>query len=148
MTDYPLNDAPFLQYGLIVRPDGRGGFAANVPLIGYHSTEFSIGYGGSGPAELALATLAAYLPAPTPEEESARLDLRGGAYERAAADLSLWADELGPRKTRVNRLVFALHQDFKWDFISTMPDTGGNVSLEDIGRWMRTKKAMVCPSAQ
>ncbi|TXG86273.1 MAG: hypothetical protein E6R14_03235 [Thermomicrobiales bacterium] len=140
--------ASFADKGLIVQPDGRGGFKANVAPIGYHSTEFSVGYAGSGAAELALATLAAYLPAPTPEELASRLALRGGDFERAAADLSLWADILGPQRIRVNRLAVALHQDFKWEFITPMPQSGGHVTLEEIEQWLEANKAQIHRSAR
>lgn len=148
MNEHQHGLASFADKGLIVQPDGRGGFKANVTPIGYHSTEFSVGYGGSGPAELALATLATYLPAPTPEELASRLALRGGDFERAAADLSLWADILGPQRIRVNRLAVALHQDFKWEFITPMPQSGGHVSLEEIERWLEANKAQIHRSAR
>lgn len=84
------------------RVDGR--VMTNVPhRIVYHSPSgFEFGYGGSGPADLALNILA------------------------------LFTDE---------KTAFRLHQDFKWQFIATMPHEGGVIKREDIVNWLRERDA-------
>jgi hypothetical protein len=75
----------------------------NVPQrIVYHSpTGLAWGYGGSGPADLALNILSLYIDA----KEAQRY-----------------------------------HQDFKWQFIATMPEQGGTIKREDILRWIEERK--------
>ena len=34
-----------------------------------------------------------------------------------------------------------LHQDFKWEFISPLPEAGGTIPREAILRWIEAKKA-------
>lgn len=58
---------------------------------------FEWGYGGSGPADLALNILSLVLP---------------------------------------KRKAYELHQDFKWEFIATMPEKGGIIKKEDIIDWI------------
>lgn len=103
-------------------PDGT--VTANVPrsVIHHSPSGWEIGYGGSGPADLALAILNAFLPPASP---------RAGE-----------ADELvrcyrGAR----SREAWRLHQDFKWDFLSGMPKDGGTITRETIERWLASKGA-------
>lgn len=111
LTDVP----PITEVGLICRRLEDGRAAANVPhVIKYHSPDgFEWGYGGSGPAELALNALHVML----------QYNGRGirNAF-RSGADVSQDA--------------FVLHQDFKWAFLATMPKAGGHVPLEVINEWI------------
>jgi len=91
---------PIEGFGDIVcNPDGT----TNVPhYIKYHSpTGLAWGYGGSGPADLALNALAVYIG-----EEEAKL----------------------------------YHQEFKWEFIATMPKEGGTIKRDDVMRWIEEKR--------
>ncbi len=62
--------------------------------IGWHSSEFNYGYGGSGPAELALAILADWF------DESINLN-------------NIWSG---------HNQAWDLHQDFKWTFLADHVD--------------------------
>ncbi len=60
-------------------------------------TGFEYGYGGSGPAQLALALL---------------------------------ADATGH-----DCLAVALHQEFKWEFVSRFPREGFTITADEVRRW-------------
>lgn len=81
--------------------------------IHYHSQDFSWGYNGSGPADLALAILADHFE----EDPDAVL----------AAVRSMWA----PRSKAVR-----LYQDFKSAFIANAPPLVFRVSTPAIDRWL------------
>lgn len=67
----------------------------------HHSPDgFEWGYGGSGPAELALNILILFCDRDT---------------------------------------AWRLHQDFKWQFIATMPKEGGYISAESIIAWIKNQ---------
>jgi len=68
----------------------------SLEVFDHSPTGFSWGYGGSGPAQLALAILLRYIP-----EKEAVL----------------------------------LHQDFKWKFIATLPQTDFETEI-DIREWI------------
>jgi DNA-directed RNA polymerase subunit RPC12/RpoP len=82
------------------------GIHTNVPQrIKQHSpTGFEWGYGGSGPADLALNIL------------------------------SLFAGQ---------EFAERYHQDFKREFIASMPHEGGMIRREDIIQWIKEKEASV-----
>jgi len=70
--------------------------------IKYHSpTGFEWGFGGSGPADLALNILSYFVP----------------------------VDE-----------AFRLHQEFKWEFIASVPFDGGTIKNEAIRAWIKSKE--------
>ena len=58
--------------------------------IGWHSNEFEFGYGGSGPAELALAILADW-----------------------------FGERISIANMHESSIAWDLHQEFKWRFIAT-----------------------------
>lgn len=113
-------------FGLMVKRLPTGEIVANVPhAIKYHSpTGFEIGYGGSGPAELALNVLHVLLP-PT------EADL-------GAAEAGGWSD---PSLVGVSHLAFRLHQAFKWDFIAPMDTQGGCIEIAVIRSWIASQRA-------
>lgn len=80
----------------------------------FHSPDgFEWGYGGSGPADLALNILHVSLPVGCDHEEPVKL-FRG----------------------KCSAIAFQLHQDFKRDFIATMPDEGGVIHAAEIDSWI------------
>lgn len=86
-----------------------------LPHIALHSPDgFEWGYGGSGPADLALAILADYF------EEPADLVL--------AAARSMWA----PRSKAV-----ALHQDFKAYVVAHLAGPAWKIPVEQIEAWLK-----------
>jgi Family of unknown function (DUF6166) len=99
-------------------PDGV--VHVNVPhVVVHHSPDgFECGYGGSGPADLALNILAAYLPI---SKNRAR------CFEG-----------------EVSAEAYALHQNFKWEFIASMPRTGGDIPAEIIRAWI-SKNSLLPP---
>lgn len=72
----------------------------NQRIVDHSPDGFEWGYGGSGPADLALNILSLLLP---------------------------------------KRKAYELHQEFKWEFIATMPEKGGIIKKEDIIEWIESR---------
>ena len=87
----------------------------------HHSpTGYEWGYGGSGPADLALNILAAVLPRRDPDDrDRVRLDDRSWVSER----------------------VWNLHQHFKWELIARLPREGFTLSRQDVHAWINASHA-------
>lgn len=127
-TDEPL--MPRLNSGarkvLLVRNNDK--VYTNVPhLAVQHSPSgFEWGYAGSGPADLALnICMWAY----TQLE-----DVTGGALKDSDPDtIKVWGGQ------KVHRAVFEMYQDFKFQFIATMPREGGEIDTEKILKWVSTR---------
>ncbi len=101
--------------GDVERP---GGAVTNVPhLVVHHSPNgFEFGYGGSGPADLALNACQLYL------------NMTGyTGKETKCYDGTCWS------------LAFALHQQFKSYFIASAPKTGRIVPFVEIDEWFKTR---------
>ena len=126
------------RLGLIVERVGAD-IRANVAHIPCHSNGFECGYGGSGPADLALAVLHALIPPPAQADEEKLWELDHSEFIKADEDPRLWSVEVGPDKARVSRLAYGLHQAFKSKFIATMPKEGGFVPIEQIRRFIETE---------
>jgi hypothetical protein len=84
----------------------------------HHSpTGYEWGYGGSGPADLALNILAAVLPRRDPDDpDRVRLADRSWVSER----------------------TWNLHHHLKWELIASLPRTGFTLSRKDILDWLNT----------
>lgn len=94
--------------------DADGTLQASVAHLAHHSPAgFECGYGGSGPADLALSILAAFVPARA-----------GVATERLY------------KGARCSRFAWMHHQQFKWAFIATLPKEGGVIRALDIREWI------------
>ncbi len=101
--------------------DADGTLQASVAHLAHHSpTGFECGYGGSGPADLALSILAAFVPA------------RAGV-----------ATEQLYKGQRCSRFAWAYHQQFKWEFIATLPKEGGALRAAAIREWIAAREAEV-----
>lgn len=99
--------------------DEQGILRANVRHLAHHSPAgFECGYGGSGPADLALAILAAFVP---PREPSDRERLWDGQH--------------------CSRFAWTYHQAFKWQFISSMPKEGGTIPADAIEAWIAARQS-------
>lgn len=85
----------------------------NVPHKPVHRSPsgFAWGYSGSGPSELALCILNLFIPA----DSSPPVDCYRGTCSQTA---------------------WALHQDFKDEFITTMPASGGTIPADIIRNWI------------
>ena len=107
--DFTLFDP--LENGLILRRES-GNVWTNVPhVVTHHSpTGYEFGYGGSGPADLALNICEVMLN---------RLGYIGPRTKCWDGDCF--------------ELAFQLHQAFKWQFIATQPrETGGVIPYADL----------------
>lgn len=80
-------------------------------IVVHSPTGLEWGYGGSGPADLALSILVDYF--------GERPHLKGQYYE------------LGR-----NSRAWALHQNFKWHWIARLPHAGGTITSDDIRAWV------------
>lgn len=93
----------------------KGHAETNVPhsVIEHSPDGFEFGYGGSGPADLALNILNAYVP-PGSDDYKPVACYRGKA----------------------SRTAMDLHQPFKWAFIAKMPPEGGTIPAAEIMHWL------------
>jgi hypothetical protein len=111
---------PLEVAGLVCRRQGDGQLACNVPqrFVWHSPTGFECGYGGSGPADLALNVLAALVPLGSDGAEGWKI--YDGQSVSATAGL--------------------LHQDFKNHFIARMPKQGATVDISLIRAWLNQKR--------
>lgn len=109
---------PVREVGLVCVRLADGRLSCNVPhVVVHHSpTGFECGYGGSGPAELALNVLHELLP---PRRQCTD-DPTGYSFGGVV---------VGDDAAR-------LYQDFKRAFIEPMPREGGRAPIEDIQQWI------------
>lgn len=109
--------------GLVCRRLNNGRIACNVPqIVKHHSqTGFEVGYGGSGPADLALNVLHLLLP-PLKHAESPG-----------------WGPFVGVGDVAVSGAAYRWHQEMKFKFIATMGHDGGRIPIEDIREWLAQK---------
>src|SRR5215216_7288304 len=85
--------------------------------VHYAPTGFDWGFGGSGPADLALNVLARFLPlAP----DATGVALRDGSS--------------------ISEAAWALHEAFKYDLIATLPCSGGHLTAETIRAWINAHR--------
>jgi hypothetical protein len=96
-------------------PDGTARSSIPQRHVHYAPKGFDWGFGGSGPADLALNVLAVFLPL-APEATS--VALRDGSS--------------------VSEAAWVLHQEFKYDLIATLPRAGGDISAKTIRTWITT----------
>ena len=104
---------PFTDY-LVLRRKRSGRPATNVPhILERHSpTGFEWGYGGSGPADLALNIV----------EQTLRIM----GYQ-------------GPKSALLGGFVltWTLYQSFKWEFIARAPEQGTRIPFSTLETWIR-----------
>jgi len=114
--DVFIDDVPIVD-GFVFRREEELKVATNVPhLVTYHSPDgFEWGYGGSGPADLALNILEAVLQ--QEGHTGPREELRGG-------ESCYW-------------VAWRLYQEFKAEFIATIPKNGGHLSYTRVTEWMK-----------
>ena len=118
---YPLKDG--VAIGREPSEEGVPIVKTNVPrIIVHHSLSgFEFGYGGSGPADLALNIIEWVLREEGHEEPD---------------------DYIIPLKQgHCFRLTYMLYQDFKWKFIATIPrDRGTIIPYKTIVKWIEKEK--------
>jgi hypothetical protein len=116
-ADEDIDENIPLSNALVLQRDGDDDHAiirTNVPhLVVHHSPSgFEFGYGGSGPADLALNVCQFYLNS---------IGYRGEKTE--CFDGTCWS------------LAWVLHQDFKWAFIANAPRKGIVIDWVVIKQW-------------
>ena len=98
-------------------PDGTARSSIPQRHVHYAPTGFDWGFGGSGPADLALNVLALFLPLPS---DATGVALRDGSS--------------------VSEAAWALHQAFKYDLIATLPRAGGHLIAKTISAWINAHR--------
>lgn len=110
-----------LQQGIVLRRNG-GVISTNVPhVVAHHSPDgYEFGYGGSGPADLALNIV---------ENVLRLINYKGPLSEK------LWDGY------RVFQLAWRVHQDFKWDFIGGLSSAPGEyiIPWERVVVWVEQR---------
>ena len=110
---------PFTESGIltIARSKNREVITNCPKLLVHHSpTGFEFGYGGSGPADLALNIIEAVLLNTKYHGERMRV-FDGSCFEKS----------------------YDLHQDFKWKFIAKIPYNGGQIAYDTIVKWINER---------
>jgi hypothetical protein len=102
--------------------DERGVAHCSLPQRHKHHspTGFEFGYGGSGPADLALNIMAVALPG-------------------SEAEPGVWLAD----GTRVSEDAWDLHQDFKSEFVASLPAKGGVIAGVVIEAWVVAQLAQL-----
>lgn len=117
-----LGEGKLTEVGLVCKRRADGLALTNIPQVHvFHSPDgFEWGYGGSGPADLALNILALLIPISSRDGDplfDGDVTLRDG--------------------TVVSRQAFYLHQRFKFDVIAKLPKEGGVVPIASIREWIQ-----------
>lgn len=118
MPHYFINDKP-IENGQIILERRDGQAWTNVPCLVVHHTPdgFEWGYGGSGPADLALNIIEYML------REKNFVGSKAHCFHGEAFNAAI-----------------LLHQDFKWQCIATVPrEKGGFIPTIAIMRWINDK---------
>ena len=109
-----------------VRSDGahlafvhNGNLHASIelPHRQHHSDAFHWGYGGSGPADLALSILD-YLTVTLGEKRTVKI-----------------------RKGKTTHTAWILHHDFKWQYVAHFQDDW-SITADEIHRWLQQQRRM------
>ena len=86
------------------------------PHLHHHSPDgFEFGYGGSGPADLALNILDMFIG------------------DNGESRVTLWD------KNTTSQSAWNLHQDFKNHFIASMNKDGGTIKGQDVLNWIKER---------
>lgn len=112
-----LSHANSTRQGIdIVLTRDSTGAHANIPqsVIHHSPAGFEFGYGGSGPADLALNILNFFVPA----DGQPKVTCFQGSCSRFAWDY---------------------HQEFKWAFIASLPREGGVIRAAMIREWINQR---------
>ena len=125
-------DAPLavpMQTDVRIWRESDGRLHANVPhSVIWHSPDgFECGYEGSGPADLALNILNAFVPPGRP------IDYEREEVERDDEPEKCW-------KGVASRFACRHHQEFKRQFIGRMDKQGGRLEAKQISDWIAARQ--------
>lgn len=109
---------------------GRPIFNIEQRHVSHSPSGMEFGYGGSGPADFALNVLALFLP--VQGEPRTEWGDDGGAASAPNA-VEVWGG------TVVSVEAYRLYQQFKEEFIATLPEAGGTIRGSDIRAWIAAR---------
>lgn len=95
---------------------GRAHVSIPRPLVHHSPDGYEWGYGGSGPADLALNILHLFLPPDCDAEDA----------------VPLW-------RGRCSSMAWRWHQDFKRQYVAALPPEGGVIYAREIVAWIRVR---------
>lgn len=127
---YRLGDRAYV----VVHDDIRNIPRRTKPLyhLSLHSPEgFNWGYGGSGPADLALAILADHL-----NEKPDYYELREGYFRFPDEELLSTTESIGDIYERHRIKSYQYHQYFKADVISRLPKDRWTLTDTEVAEWI------------
>lgn len=111
---------------IVFRRDDDGTHFNIYQFIFHHSpTGFEWGYGGSGPADFALNILEMFM---RERGQIPAMKIQNWPPDRARTE--------GPQMLKITHAAWALHQDFKWEWVATMPREGGTIPGVSIRNWI------------
>ena len=106
------------QTDIHLRRDTTGAAVADVCHLRHHaSSGFEWGYEGSGPADLALSSLAEFAPSADAED---RVMLADGAH--------------------CSRFAWKHHLAFRAEFVAALPQTGGVIRAANVHAWIAARR--------
>ena len=99
------------EFDVVLKRNEDGSASTNVPhsVISHSPDGFEWGYGGSGPSDLALNILNAFIP---PNTDGAK--------------------PVNCHKHQASKTAYVLHQNFKRKFLCAMDEQGGRISKKAI----------------
>lgn len=117
-SEFSDTDLPPNLEGFVFQREGDFGTKTSVPhLVTHHSPSgFEWGYEGSGPADMALNCVEVIL---------IRLGYKG--QKTKCFDGSCFA------------LAYEIHQDFKREFVSHLPKSGGMIRFDSAESWVKAR---------
>lgn len=121
-------DVRIWRDGISIAPCG-----ASVPwTVIWHSPDgWNFGYAGSGPADLALNILNAFVPPRVLSEDELETDEEFVEGE---------TDPVRCYQGVCSRFAARWHQDFKWEFIAPLQAPGGTLAAEMIKSWIESRR--------
>lgn len=116
-----MTTSTIVRDGLVCSRDQDDQFICNIEQTHKHHSPTGMrwGYAGSGPADLALNVMAAFLP-----------------RARGERGVDLWDG------SKVSEPAWNLHQRFKHAFIANMAIDGGTVPAQTIRDWLNAQPEM------
>lgn len=103
-----------------------------------HSAGFEWGYGGSGPAQLALAILADFLGPSSPPKLCPYCGSAMDGWKCKETDREVCGYD-GAKEGDAWRVAVEMHQDFKRDIIAKLDRTNWTLGGQTVQSWLENK---------